>query len=60
MNKEHGNNGNQHAKKEFPLDSSLTLRAKSSEKAAWIRKAEKEGESLQNFVRNTLNRASKL
>ena len=58
MNKEHGNNGNQHAKKEFPLDSSLTIRIKSSEKEAWADKARQKGESVQSFVRNTMNKAS--
>ena len=59
MNKKHGSNGNQHARKEFPLDSSLTIRIKSSEKESWAYKAEKEGVSVQSFVRNTMNRASK-
>ena len=58
MNKQHGNNGNQHARKKHPLDAILTLRTKSTEKEAWISKAEKKGLSLQDFVRDTLNKAS--
>ena len=58
MNKKHGNNGNQHARKEFPLDSSLTIRIKSSEKEAWADKAGQKGQSLQFFVRNVMNKAS--
>ena len=55
--KKHGNTGNQHAAVADPKTSTLIVRCRTSDKAAWVKAAD--GATLPDWVTRTLNEAAK-